>query len=480
MSNHFHLLLEVQQSPTGRVLQSLLTGYARRFNRAHRHRGHLFQGRYKAIVCDRESYLLELVRYIHLNPVRVKVVKRPGDWRWSGRGEYLGNENRGLIDAGPVRAGSFRAVGEARMIEQCRVLASRRMWWPILLSLPRTISEGLSTGAAVIGALFPGKVVVILEKIRPKVTIPSRLAPFVGWLWTAPVVIAIVVPARKVYPQALEPRSYVNTPVGINFLLAGYGYTQGNVAFDASSPIKDAKVHVNSGVLAYARSLDVWGLSGKFAAVLPVAKVSGSAKVAGEERERKVSGLGDPILRLSVNFYGAPAISMDEFPTYQQDIIVGASLQVTPPLGQYDSTKLLNVGTNRWSIKPELGVSKAWGPVTLELIPAVTFFTNNDDFLGGQTFAQDPVYSVQGHLIYEFFPALWGALDATYYEGGRTTTDGQKGEQLGHARLGLTVALSMSRHQSIKFYGSNGIYSRSGDDFWAAGVLWQFRWGGGL
>jgi hypothetical protein len=171
---------------------------------------------------------------------------------------------------------------------------------------------------------------------------------------------------------------------------------------------------------------------------------------------------------------------MDEFLTYQQDIIVGASLQVTPPLGQYDSTKLLNVGTNRWSIKPELGVSKAWGPVILELIPAVTFFTNNDDFLNGQTFAQDPVYSVQGHLIYEFFPALWGALDATYYTGGRTTIDGEKGEQLGHARLGLTVALSMSRYQSIKFYGSNGVYSRSGDDFWAAGVLWQFRWGGGL
>jgi hypothetical protein len=76
---------------------------------------------------------------------------------------------------------------------------------------------------------------------------------------------------------------------------------------------------------------------------------------------------------------------------------------------------------------------------------------------------------VQGHLIYEFFPALWGALDTTYYAGGRTTTDGQKGEQLGHARLGLTVALSMSRHQSIKFYGSNGVYSRSDDDFWAAG-----------
>src|SRR5258708_34920247 len=128
----------------------------------------------------------------------------------------------------------------------------------------------------------------------PKVTIPSNLAPFVGWVWTAIVVIAIVATARNVYPQSLEPRSYVNTPVGINFLLAGYGYTQGNVAFDAASPIKDAKVHVDSGILGYARSLDVWGLSGKFAAVLPVAKVSGSAKLAGEERDRKVTGVGDP------------------------------------------------------------------------------------------------------------------------------------------------------------------------------------------
>ena len=102
MSNHFHLLLEVQQASTARVLQSLLTGYARRFNRTHHHRGHLFQGRYKAIVCDRDSYLLALVRYIHLNPVRAKMVKRPGEWQWSGHREYLGKDKRGLIDPGPV------------------------------------------------------------------------------------------------------------------------------------------------------------------------------------------------------------------------------------------------------------------------------------------------------------------------------------------------------------------------------------------
>jgi hypothetical protein len=181
---------------------------------------------------------------------------------------------------------------------------------------------------------------------------PSPLTPFVGWVWTALVVATIVVPGGRVQAQALEPRSYTNTPVGINFLLLGYGYTEGRVAFDASIPIEDAEVGVHSGLLAYARSLDVWGLSGKFVAVLPFAEVSGSARLAGQEHERQVFGLADPLLRISLNFFGAPALSMEEFPTYRQDIIVGASLQVTAPLGQYDSTKLLNVGTNRWSFKP--------------------------------------------------------------------------------------------------------------------------------
>jgi hypothetical protein len=310
---------------------------------------------------------------------------------------------------------------------------------------------------------------------------PLRLTPFAGWVWAALVAATIVVPGRDVHAQALEPRSYANTPVGINFLLLGYGYTEGDVGVDESSPVKDVKVNVHAGLLAYARSLDVWGLSGKVLAVLPLAEASGSAKVAGQGRDRQVFGLADPLLRISVNFFGAPALSMEDFPTYRQDIIVGAGLQVTAPLGQYDSTKLLNLGTNRWSFKPELGVSKAWGPVILELIPAITFFTKNDDFLNGKTLEKDPIYSVQGHLIYEFFPALWAALDATYYAGGRTTIDGEKsGEQPENVRLGLTTALSVSRHQSIKFYGSTGIYNRTDNDFWAVGIAWQYRWGGGL
>jgi REP element-mobilizing transposase RayT len=130
MSNHFHLLLEVDRFPTARILQSLLTGYARRFNRKHRRRGHLFEGRYKAIVCDRDSYLLELVRYIHLNPVRAAMVKRPGGWRWSGHEEYLGKENRGLIDFGPVMGELGTAARYEAFMREGANVNYRAEWHP--------------------------------------------------------------------------------------------------------------------------------------------------------------------------------------------------------------------------------------------------------------------------------------------------------------------------------------------------------------
>lgn len=294
------------------------------------------------------------------------------------------------------------------------------------------------------------------------------------------VVGVAMVSIRGADAQELEPRSYVNTPVGLNFALAGYGYTEGSIAFSGSAPIEDAEIRTHSGLLAYVRALDVWGLSGKVGVIVPYADLSGTAKLAGQAREREVSGFADPRFRLSVNFYGAPALSLEEFSSYQQDLIVGATLEVSPPLGQYDSDKLVNIGTNRWTIKPELGVSKALGQFTLEMSAAATFFTPNNDFLDGRTLEQKPLYSVQAHLVREFRNGLWAALDATYYRGGRTKVDGERGEPLENVRLGLTVALPVNRYNSVKLYGSTGVYSRTGSDFDAVGIAWQVHWGGGL
>jgi hypothetical protein len=301
------------------------------------------------------------------------------------------------------------------------------------------------------------------------------------WLQSGLVLaVAVVAFGSRASAQELEPRAYTNAPVGLNFLIAGYTYSHGGVAVDPSVPLTDASIRIDTAVFAYARSLDVAGLSGKFDIVLPYAWLSGSAQYAGEPREREVAGLADPRLRVSVNLYGAPALSVPEFASYRQDVIAGASLSVTAPLGQYDSDKLVNIGTNRWSVKPELGISKAVGPMTLELATAVTFYTANDNFFGGSTVEQDPIYSVQGHLTYSLAAGAWAAVNATYYTGGRSTVDGVPGDDLQeNTRVGATFAYPVDRHHSLKLYASTGVSTRTGSDFDTVGIAWQYRWGAG-
>lgn len=294
-------------------------------------------------------------------------------------------------------------------------------------------------------------------------------------------VAALVFTAEHACAAELEPRAYVNTPVGLNFLIAGYAYSEGGLSTSASSPIKDAQLRIHTEFLAYARTLDVWGKSGKFDVILPYSQLSGSAAVDGQPRERQVSGLNDPRFRFSVNFYGAPALSMREFASYRQDTLIGASVQVSAPVGQYDSGKLVNIGTNRWSIKPDIGISKAFGPLTLELTAGVIFFTNNEEYFGGTTLEQDPVYSAQAHVTYDFGRGVWGALDGTYDYGGRTTVNGVRGDDVQkNSRAGATLALPVNRNNSIKLYASTGVSTRTGSDYNLGGIAWQYRWGDGL
>ena len=293
--------------------------------------------------------------------------------------------------------------------------------------------------------------------------------------------IALFFVATQAHAGEIEPRAYVNTPVGINFLLAGYAYSDGGLSTAGSSPIKDAQLKMNTGVLAYARTLDVWGKSGKIDVILPYSHLSGSAMFAGQSRERKVSGLNDPLFRFSVNFYGAPALSMPGFVKYQQDLIIGASVQVSAPLGQYDPDKLVNLGNNRWFVKPDIGISKALGALTVEVSTGVTFFSKNNDHFGGKTLEQDPLWSTQVHATYNLGRGVWAALSWTYDYGGRTTIDGVRSDDLeGNSRLGATLALPVNRNNSVKLFASTSLHTSIGSDFNLAGIVWQYRWGRGM
>jgi Putative MetA-pathway of phenol degradation len=290
----------------------------------------------------------------------------------------------------------------------------------------------------------------------------------------------LIAHVSALHAQDIEPRAYSNTPVGVNFLIAGYGYTQGDLPF-GSLPITDASLRTSSAVLAFARALDLWGKSGKFDVLATYTSLSGTARYFDEPVERTINGFSDPRLRLSINLFGAPALTLPEFAKYRQDLIVGMSLQVSAPTGQYDPTRLVNIGTNRWSFKPEVGISKAVDRWTLEVTAAATFYTDNDDFFNGNKRAQDPLYSTQGHAIYSFRSGIWASFDVTYFTGGRTTLNGTLSNDLQQNwRLGGTLALPVDTRNSVKLYASSGVSARTGNSFDLLGIAWQYRWGGGV
>ena len=215
--------------------------------------------------------------------------------------------------------------------------------------------------------------------------------------------------------------------------------------------------------------------------MLPYAWVSANGQLEGQTQSVQRSGSADVALRLSVNLLGAPALSLSEFRGYRQDTIVGTSLVVTAPTGQYDSSKLINIGTNRWSFRPEIGVSKALGQWVLEGTARVMFFTDNNEFLGNNVRQQEPVYALQAHAIYTFNPKLWGALDWTYYFGGRSSVNGALNEDLqSNTRWGATLGQALNAHNAIKLYFSSGVIARTGTNFTTVGLTWQHQWGAGL
>lgn len=293
--------------------------------------------------------------------------------------------------------------------------------------------------------------------------------------------LASICIATPAVGQSLDPLSYVNTPVGMQFLLGAYAYSDGNVLFDASLPLTDASLTVQGGLLAYAQALDLWGLSGKASVGTGYLCIDGQALLDGMPRSRNDCGLSDPLAQLSVNFIGGPALRLPAFAKYKQDLLVGASLRMTAPLGQYDPTKLINLGTNRWSFKPEVGASKSVGRATFELLASATFYTTNTDFFNGQEQSQAPLYAGQLNVIYTFKSGIWGALGGTLYGGGRLTVDGvESSSRQQNSRLGLTLVFPITRHNSLKAYASTGVSTRTGSDFDTFGIGWQYRWGGGM
>ena len=278
--------------------------------------------------------------------------------------------------------------------------------------------------------------------------------------------------------QELEPRTYANIPVNMNFLAVGFGHSSGNVLLDSSLPIEDLDAETNYAFVRYTRSLSFLGNAAKFKALLPYAWGQYEGRVEGVPGERKASGLGDAVLGLDVSLMGAPALSADKFAQYQQKTIVGASVRVVAPTGDYDNTRLINLGTNRWAFKGELGASRQLGKWTLELAGALIAFTDNTDFLNGLTLSQDPFYAVKTHAIYSFSPGFWLGLGVGYGEGGRTKLEGVKRDTYQRNwRFGSVLSYPIDRNHGLSFVFITGIRNGRGSDFDSLAVAYQYAWG---
>jgi hypothetical protein len=294
------------------------------------------------------------------------------------------------------------------------------------------------------------------------------------------VLIVALLALTKGRAQELDPRAYSISPTGVNFAVAGFTRSSGDLNFDPSLPIDDAHSVLHVGFFAYARALDFFGRSANVAFTVPYVWGNVEGKVNGDPQQAHRSGLANPAVRFSTNIFGAPAMSIEEFAGYRQKTNIGASVVVVPPLGQYDPARLVNIGTNRWAVKPEIGISQRLGRWYFDFYLGAWVFSANDNYRGSRR-TQDPIASAQVHVSYNLKPRLWAAFDANFYTGGRTSIDGVPRLDLQrNSRVGGTVAIPLSKRQSLKFTASSGAVTNIGADFFSIGVAYQYLWGGGF
>ena len=301
-------------------------------------------------------------------------------------------------------------------------------------------------------------------------------------IWRAPVLFAVLHLALPIglAAQDVQPRVYTPAPVGVNAITLNYAFSTGGLLFDKTVPVENVDGDVHSFTPAYSRTLGVFGLSARADIAAPfvigewTGDVTGVVDVRGPTTAAR-TGFGDPVARFALFFVGAPARSREEFTRIRKRTVVGATVRVRVPLGQYDADRLINLGSNRWAFSPQVGVSHiAGGRLLLEAYAATWFFTDNTALLGANTFSQNPLVVFQAHAAYLFTPAFWLAISSRQGLGGTTSVNG--GEDVNpesNNRIGLTLGLPLSPRHSLRFVASTGVTSTVGNDYDTFSVSWQ-------
>lgn len=281
----------------------------------------------------------------------------------------------------------------------------------------------------------------------------------------------------------MAPRAYIVTPVHSNAITLTWSFYDGETELNGVLPITGTAGVYHVPVFSYYHAFSFFGRSANVTASLPYGVGNFQGEVQGQQQSIYRSGLLDVTARLSVNLYGGKAMPVPEFVKWKQHRLLGASLKIAAPTGQYDPNDLVNWGINRWAFKPELGYSQRWGHWILDGYVGAWFYTTNPEY--GYALpapvpqTEAPIGSLEGHLSYDFKKfGLWASLDGNFWWGGTNALTGTPvpGTKQTSSRLGCTASIPFAKHQSIKVAYSGGTYIRFGGDYQNLQVAWQYSW----
>jgi len=277
--------------------------------------------------------------------------------------------------------------------------------------------------------------------------------------------------------QEMEPRAYSPAPCGTQFVLLSYGHQSGDVLLDSSLPLKDVNIKLNAASVGYGRTFNLGGRQANVAVLFPYLWGTAQGTIFEDQVKVRRSGGGDLRVRFSTLFKGGEALRPREFAQRKPGTIIGASVSIIVPTGQYDPARLVNPGSNRWAFKPEVGISKPIGRWTFEVMGGAWLFSANNSFLGTSRREQKSMTSIQGGVIYTLRPRMWLSGNTTFYSGGSTVINGTaNNDRQKNARVGATFSYPLNQHQSVKIAWAKGVTTRIGGNLNTVLVSWQYAW----
>jgi hypothetical protein len=280
----------------------------------------------------------------------------------------------------------------------------------------------------------------------------------VAWLWLS--VATMLAMGAFCPPQALAQvpaRFYWKTLSDANAVPLIVNSISGNTnPFDPAHTVTPgADFDATLALVGYARTFSLFDRAAMAAILLPMGRISGDVTVAGRTFNQSANGFGDPMLEFDINVLGPPAQkNIPDALRYEPGFSVDLLADLALPIGDYDDDQPLNIGQNRWYGRlglPIIWQLGAWVPgrrTTLEFLPAVWLFGDNDDYVG-QTLKTDPLFQLDAHLTRDFTEHFWGALDAAWYYGGEASINGVSGEKLNNLGFGLTLGYQINDNLNL-------------------------------